>query len=114
MPFTQCADLDELIAALEGHYVVALEQHSSSTPLFDAELPNDRPVTLVVGEEIGGLSDELVERTDSIVEIPMAGSKESLNVASAFAVAAYVLSAKLGSVDSSMLVSRNDCPATGS
>lgn len=44
---------------------------------------------LVVGNEMRGLSPAVLKLADHIVEIPMRGKKESLNVAVAFGVAAY-------------------------
>jgi len=44
-----------------------------------------------LGTETKGLSEPLLKRCDSIVEIPMLGKKESLNVSVAFGVAGYYL-----------------------
>lgn len=49
------------------------------------------PVCLVVGNEVGGLSPDLVALCDECVQIPMRGAKESLNVSVAFGIAAYAL-----------------------
>ena len=45
--------------------------------------------TLILGNEEYGLSDEWLEACDHIVTIPMYGFKNSLNVASAYSIAAY-------------------------
>ena len=48
-----------------------------------------RPVALVLGNEAGGLSDELVASLDAGVTIPMAGRSESLNVSVSAAVLCF-------------------------
>ena len=52
------------------------------------------PLALILGEEVKGISQQLIEFCDKLVEIPMNGQKESLNVSVAFGVAAYVLSSQ--------------------
>jgi tRNA G18 (ribose-2'-O)-methylase SpoU len=47
------------------------------------------PAAIVLGHEINGISDEIIELTDKAVKIPMLGMANSLNVASAFSAAAY-------------------------
>ena len=47
------------------------------------------PHCFVVGHEVHGVSDAVLEQADAVVEIPMAGIKHSLNVAVSFGVIAY-------------------------
>jgi tRNA G18 (ribose-2'-O)-methylase SpoU len=84
----------------EGWRIVSLEQSERSvslTPLSSDVLKNmrTRRVALVVGNEVGGISSDVLELSDVILEIPMFGKKESLNVSVAFGVAAYCLRLKL-------------------
>lgn len=90
LPFERVPDLDGLLALLDGAWVVLLEQHDDSVPVTRAQSPPDgRRVALVVCGEIDGAPPELVTRADVILEIPMLGSKESLNVSVAFGIGAY-------------------------
>ena len=73
-----------------GYKVALLEQVHASVA-FDEFVP-DGPVCLVVGNEVDGISDEVVKLADVALEIPMAGIKNSLNVAVAFGVAVFNLS----------------------
>ncbi|MDQ4119688.1 MAG: TrmH family RNA methyltransferase, partial [Actinomycetota bacterium] len=57
--------------------------------LMDADL--GPRVALVLGNETTGLTDDVRAQLDGILTIPMFGGVESLNVASAGAVAAYEL-----------------------
>jgi tRNA G18 (ribose-2'-O)-methylase SpoU len=48
-------------------------------------------VVLIAGNELSGVDPELLALCDQVLWIPMQGSKESLNVAVAFSIAAYTL-----------------------
>ena len=78
----------------EGFCIVSLEGGSNSVNIFDA-LPVMRnqkePIALIVGNEVSGIDPEAVELSTMCVYIPMEGIKESLNVATAFGIAAYLI-----------------------
>ncbi len=65
---------------------IALETASPSTSIFSFDFPEN--FTLILGNEEFGIPREILERCDTILEIPLQGTKNSLNVASAFAIAA--------------------------
>jgi 23S rRNA (guanosine2251-2'-O)-methyltransferase len=73
----------------ENYYIVAVEQDRNSTPLFDFKAPKGKPVALVLGNEVLGLSKSALKLCDEIVEIPMKGKKESLNVSVSAGIAMY-------------------------
>lgn len=52
-------------------------------------------IALVVGPEVGGLGDDILEACDTIAEIPMYGTKESLNVSVAAGIMLFALRDKL-------------------
>ena len=62
----------------EGFAVVAVEQAAGSVSLFDFKVPEK--VVYVFGAEVEGVPKEIIDVVDQVVEIPMAGIKESLNV----------------------------------
>lgn len=72
-----------------GYEIVALEQAPKGIPLNDFEPP--AKVALIVGNEVNGLSSEILALSSKIVMIPMSGKKESFNVAIAAAIALYHL-----------------------
>lgn len=74
----------------EGFRIVGLEQDSRSVLLADYQTP-DR-VVLLLGEEVHGITDDLRELCDDLIEIPMQGQKESFNVSVATGIALYALS----------------------
>lgn len=78
----------------QGFYIIALEQHKKAISLFDRRttaLRTKKNIVLVLGPEVTGLSPAVLKRADKILEIPMRGKKESLNVSVAFGIAAYTL-----------------------
>ena len=56
---------------------------------------NDFPMCLILGNEITGVSKELIELADFSVEIPMLGIKQSLNVSVAYGIVVYEMLKKL-------------------
>lgn len=70
-----------------GYRAVALEATPRAIELGRASWP-ERPC-LVVGNEVAGISPAVLEACELHVRIPMRGTKESLNVAVAFGLAAY-------------------------
>lgn len=75
----------------ENYFLVVLEQDPNSVSLFDFKMPSGKPVALIVGNEVRGLSKQALKNADAIVEIPMRGKKESLNVSVATGIALFTL-----------------------
>lgn len=73
----------------EGFVIVALEQHSSSVPYNAYEYP--KKTALLIGNEPKGIDARTLAKCDAIVEIPMRGSKNSLNVVVALGVVGYTI-----------------------
>ncbi len=65
---------------------IALETASPSTPLSSFTFPSS--FTLILGNEEFGVPQEILQSCDAILEIPLQGNKNSLNVAASFAIAA--------------------------
>ncbi len=74
----------------QGFAIWALEEHPRAESLFTVA-PTQQPLLLVVGSEVTGVDPAILQRCDKIVAIPMQGVKRSLNVATAFGVAAVIL-----------------------
>lgn len=79
----------EAISSLknEGYLIAAIEQNKSSKLL--QKLTTKRPIALLLGSEVEGLSKEILDLCDEIYEIPMTGAKESFNVSIAAGIALY-------------------------
>ncbi len=76
-----------------GVTIIGLERNHYSVDLVKLlkEQKIKKPFCLALGNEVAGLSPELMLNCDYLCDLPMRGKKESLNVASAFAVAAYFI-----------------------
>lgn len=79
----------ELIDRLrgDGYTIVGLEQSPRSISLPDYR-PADK-IALLLGEEVHGLTAELMGMCDDLIEIPMFGTKESYNVSVATGITLY-------------------------
>ncbi len=89
VPWSYHADALALVQKLkaDGYQIVVLEQTDASMDYQDAAYRF--PLCLIVGHEYTGVRDELVEAAGLAIEIPMHGSKHSLNVSVAFGIAVY-------------------------
>lgn len=87
----QAGDVTTILTKLkaDGYHLVALEQAAGSIALPDYQ-PAAK-IALLLGREVEGIASDLLAQVDDIVEIPMAGAKESFNVVQAAAMALYQL-----------------------
>jgi tRNA G18 (ribose-2'-O)-methylase SpoU len=79
------AALAELHAA--GYHVVGVETAPSAPPVWGGQWPY--PVAFVFGNEALGIAPEALAACDSLVRLPVYGSKNSLNVGNCAAVVVY-------------------------
>ena len=95
VPWSKVASTITAIEVLKGtgHTIIALELAQKSFSLFSASLKtmSKKKIVLSLGSEVGGLSKEMLAQADLILEIPMRGKKESLNVAVAFGIVVFNL-----------------------
>jgi len=72
---------DSILAKLrkEGWHIVAVEQDKRSVDY--RKYVSKKPKLFIFGNEVRGVSSALLNKCDAIIEIPMHGKKESLNVA---------------------------------
>jgi len=75
----------------EGYFLIALEQNKKAKNIFKTKKINKQKLALILGAEVKGLSSKILKYIDLILEIPMYGQKESLNVSVAFGIAVYTL-----------------------
>lgn len=71
----------------DGFKIVVVEQTSNSISLKNFIVPEK--VVYVVGNEVGGVEAETIKLADIVVDIPMLGFKESLNVSVAAGIVLY-------------------------
>ncbi len=73
-----------------GYQIWAVEQAIGSTMLQDFIWP-DFPVCIVFGNEVDGVSDEVMNMVDGCIEIPQFGTKHSLNVSVSMGIVIWEL-----------------------
>lgn len=64
----------------EGVTVYSIEQVEGSTKLQNLQLDKDKRYAVVLGNEVKGVHQEVVDMSDGCLEIPQFGTKHSLNV----------------------------------
>jgi tRNA G18 (ribose-2'-O)-methylase SpoU len=89
VPFSYELEPDLASLRRSGYRIVALEQDPQSISLSDYTTPEK--IALLLGEEVEGITAELLSQCDDIIEIPMVGKKESFNVSVAAGIALYQL-----------------------
>lgn len=81
----------EKVAALkaEGWRICCLEQTHDSVMLDDFKVERNEKYVLVLGNEVEGVNQQIVDIADVVLEIPQCGVKHSLNVSSSGSIALW-------------------------
>ena len=97
VPWEHCKSTAVLIKKLKnppvggGYKILAVEQSKKSIPYHKFATPRGSKVALVFGNEVRGLPQSILKKADKILEIPMRGKKESLNVSVVFGIIVFRL-----------------------
>lgn len=89
VPFEYQAEPDLISLKNAGYTIVGLEQDARSVMLNNYKATEK--IALLLGEEVHGITNEMREMCDELIEIPMVGRKESFNVSVATGIALYKL-----------------------
>ena len=94
VPFEYAKQLGRLLDKLkrDNIYIVALEQDKKAVS-YEKLVPQF-PLALIIGNEVKGISKKTLAKADKIIDLPMQGTKESLNVSVAFGIAGYEINKK--------------------
>lgn len=89
VPWSGHDTIEEVINDLKskGAHIVALEQDECSVSYRD--FIAHFPLALILGHEPTGIDAEILDHCDAIIELPMHGTKQSLNVSVAAGIALY-------------------------
>ncbi len=87
----------ELIKELkvEGYLVLAAEQTDKSVMLHEFCPPAEKKLLVIFGNEVNGITDEVLPLVDSAIEIPQFGTKHSFNVSVSAGIVLWDILAKL-------------------
>lgn len=91
VPWRYVPDIHFCIASLkhEGWYLAGLEQADGSVSDPEILCSSGSKIALIAGNEVEGVSQEVLSRCDAVWEIPQYGSKHSLNISVAAGIALY-------------------------
>jgi len=64
----------------QGYTIFAIEQAKGSTMLPDLKLDKSKKYAVILGNEVKGVQQSIVDKCDGCIEIPQFGTKHSLNV----------------------------------
>lgn len=80
--WTYFADPTQAIRELrdKSYMIIAIEQAEKSIILNEFSLENDKKYALIFGNEVNGVSDEVMKMIDTCIEIPQFGTKHSFNI----------------------------------
>lgn len=81
----------------EGYTSLAVEQAENAVMLNDFKVEENKKYALIFGNEVKGVSQEVVSASDLVLEIPQYGTKHSLNISVSVGVVVWDLWSKLKS-----------------
>ncbi len=73
----------------KGYFLIALEQSENSIDYKSVSVKDKENIGFIIGNEVDGITEPVVGSSDVVAEIPMVGTKESLNVTIAFGIGVY-------------------------
>jgi tRNA G18 (ribose-2'-O)-methylase SpoU len=92
VPWSQVPGPSDAARALRARgYTIAVLEHTTHPTPVEALTRAHFPIALMVGNEVTGVSGEVVAEADLALEVPQFGAKHSLNVSVAFGIAVYDL-----------------------
>lgn len=81
---------------VSGYQICSFEQVDKST-MLDKFIPEEKgKYALIFGNEVFGVEDEVIEKSDHVIEIPQLGTKHSLNISVTMGIAIWDFVVKLG------------------
>ena len=80
---------------VNGYQIASVEQAENATMLDQFECGLSKKYVLVFGNEVKGVSQEVVNASDNVLEIPQFGTKHSLNISVSVGVVVWDLWSKL-------------------
>ena len=70
----------------DGYRICSIEQVHDSVALQDFVVNNEQKTAIVLGNEVKGVSQQVVDASDLCIEIPQHGTKHSLNISCCAAI----------------------------
>ena len=95
--WTYHADAADAVDELrqKGYTIIAIEQAENSVMLNEFKPKTDEKYALIFGNEVNGVSDEVMAKIDTCLEIPQFGTKHSFNIVVSAGIVLWDFFAKL-------------------
>ncbi|MBT8393469.1 MAG: RNA methyltransferase [Flavobacteriaceae bacterium] len=87
----------DLIESLNDYRIISIEQAENSIMLNDFKPDKNLKYAVVFGNEVKGVSQQVVDASDEVIEIPQFGTKHSLNISVSAGVVIWDLFCKINS-----------------
>ena len=79
----------------EDYKILSVEQTENSTMLNDFYPQKDQKYAIVLGNEVKGVEQEIIDLSDMVIEIPQFGTKHSINISVANGIVVWDIFAKI-------------------
>ena len=89
IPFEYYRQTGRLIDKLKKDKISIIALEQSKDAILYLKFKPRFPLALIVGNEVKGISKAILKKSDKVIELPMAGKKESLNVSVALGIALF-------------------------
>ena len=92
-------DTTEAIKELKtkDYQIATIEQAENSTLLNEFEINSNKKIAVVFGNEVKGVEQEVIDKSDVVIEIPQFGTKHSLNISVSVGIVLWDLFQKISS-----------------
>jgi len=79
----------------ENYKIISIEQTENSTMLNDFHPAKDEKYAIILGNEVKGVEQEIIDLSDIVIEIPQFGTKHSINISVANGVVVWDIFSKI-------------------
>ena len=94
--WTHCSTTQQAVDQLkqQGYRIYSVEQVHGSIMLNEFRVDADVRYALIFGNEVNGVSNDIIAQSDGVIEIPQLGSKHSLNISVSAGIVLWEISKK--------------------
>ena len=90
----------------DGYFIYSIEQVTDSTMLHEAPIDSSKKYAVILGNEVKGVRQDVIDASDGCLEIPQFGTKHSMNVSVTAGIVIWEMARKM------VLIHRKNCRGT--
>lgn len=79
----------------KGYTIASVEQADNAIALNDFSFDNSQKMALIFGNEVSGVSNDIIQISDTVIEIPQHGTKHSFNISVSVGIVLWDLMSKM-------------------